>query len=359
MDPLTSSDDLDYRGQSLPGAVFDGQDLSWARFDRADLAGASFVGARLDAATFTGADLTGATFTGAHMDAVDLQGALLEGADLTDVVAIYSDLRRADLTGADLTGADLTGANLTGADATRAVLANARMIGAKARGTDLSQADLTRADLTDADLAGAEMSTARFDGAIGAAVAVFHARASAHWATGRCWRGSRTTGASRSTRRTSSRWWSARSTRGCRCPRHAVRCRRRRSRGRERCRPIQCQSRRCRRVRSPGWVASRDASAAASAASTTDRSPASTSIAMRACPVRAPLSSRSRAAPSASRRRVDVARAISRDVCTSRPWAAVDGARPVAGTGAGDDVDDAVQRQVRRGGEVGLGRVPP
>ena len=60
----------------------------------------------------------------------------------------------------------------------------ARMIGAKARGTDLTQADLTDADLTDADLAGAEMSTARFDGAIGAAVTVFHARASAHWATG-------------------------------------------------------------------------------------------------------------------------------------------------------------------------------
>jgi hypothetical protein len=102
-----------------------------------------------------------------------------------------------------------------------------------------------------------------------------------------------------------------------------------------------------------------DARAAARAASTTDRSPASTSIAIRACPVQAPRRAGRGgavrvAAPGRGRQgdqpgRLDV-QAVGEPV---------DGVRPVAAAGPGDDVDDAVQGQVGRGGEVGLGAKPP
>ena len=154
---------------------FAGANLSDADFARSDLAGADFTGASLAGADFTGANLDGAVLRGA-----DLAGVLLVGAN-----ASLADLRRCDLTSADLTGANLTEALLDGCRLVDAVLAGADARSASFLGAQLTGADLSSSNLTGAALSGANLTDANLAAATGAAIAVFHARAAQHVATGR------------------------------------------------------------------------------------------------------------------------------------------------------------------------------
>ena len=164
---------------------FAGATLSDADFARADLAGADFRGAVLDGADFTGANLAGADFTGANLDGAVLRGADLAGALLVGANASLADLRRCDLTSADLTGANLTEALLDGSRLVDAVLTGVDARSASFLGAQLTGADLSNCDLTGAALSGANLTDANLAAAAGAAIAVFHARAAQHVATGR------------------------------------------------------------------------------------------------------------------------------------------------------------------------------
>lgn len=105
--------------------------------------------------------------------------ANLAGADLRGVA-----LERANLAGARLLAPKAFGASFAGADPSRADLTGADLRSSNLDRVDLSGATLAGADLDRASLSGAELLDITWDGASGAAIAVFHARNIAHQMTG-------------------------------------------------------------------------------------------------------------------------------------------------------------------------------